>query len=137
MLIHDRVDIRAYATTTRHRTRPVDLAVRVRDRHCTVPRCHHDVSELDHITDFADTHDTSVTNIHGMCNHHHDDKTHRNATFRRDDTHWYWWPPGTDHTATPPLTAPIGHHLTTWNLDHLPGHLPRGLQMPGDGPVAR
>ncbi|MGZ4709059.1 MAG: hypothetical protein ACXWBN_10010, partial [Acidimicrobiales bacterium] len=44
----------------------------------------------------------------------------RNATFRRDDTHWHWWPPGTDPTTTPPLTAPIGHHLATWSLDHLP-----------------
>ncbi|MGZ4729159.1 MAG: hypothetical protein ACXWB2_15690 [Acidimicrobiales bacterium] len=124
MLIHDSVDIRAYATSTRHRTRPVDLAVRVRDRACTVPRCHLDVSELDHITDFADTHDTSVENIHGMCNHDHDDKTYRNAIFERDDTHWRWWPPGTDPTTTPPMTAPIGRHLTAWNLDHLPSHDP-------------
>ncbi len=51
MLIHDSIDIRAYATTTRHRTRPVDLAVHVRDRDCTVPRCHLEVTELDHITD--------------------------------------------------------------------------------------
>ena len=88
MLIHDAVDIRAYATRTRHRTRPVDLAVRVRDRDCTVPRCHHDISELDHIADYADTHDTSVANVHGMCNANHDDKTYRHATFQRHDTNW-------------------------------------------------
>ena len=120
MLIHDSVDIRAYATRTRHRTRPVDLAVRVRDRDCTVPRCHRDVSELDHIIDFADTHDTSVVNVHGMCNANHDDKTYRDATFTRDDTNWNWWPPGTNPTTAPPMTAPIGTHLTPWNLDHLP-----------------
>jgi hypothetical protein len=120
MLIHDSVDIRAYATRTRHRTRPVELAVRVRDRDCTVPRCHRDISELDHITDYADTHDTSVVNVHGMCSANHDDKTYRDATFQRDDTNWRWWPPGTDTTTTPPMTAPIGAHLTLWNLDHLP-----------------
>ncbi len=120
MLIHDAVDIRAYATKTRHRTRPVDLAVRVRDRDCTVPRCHRDISELDHIDDYADTHDTSVANVHGMCNANHDDKTYRHATFQRDDTTWNWWPPGTDPATTPPMTAPIGHHLTPWNLDHPP-----------------
>ncbi len=124
LLIHDSVDIRAYATTTRHRTRPVDLAVRVRDRHCTVPRCHHDISELDHIVDYAKVHDTSVTSIHGMCNHDHDDKTYRGATFQRSDTHWRYWPPGTDPTTHQPLTTPIGAHLTTWNLDHLPGDDP-------------
>ena len=124
MLIHDSVDIRAYATKTRHRTRPVDLAVRVRDRDCTVPRCHRDVSELDHITDYADTHDTSVVNVHGMCNANHDDKTYRDATFTRDDTNWNWWPPGTNPTTTPPMTAPIGTHLTPWNLDHLPNPNP-------------
>ena len=124
MLIHDSVDIRAYATKTRHRTRPVDLSVHVRDRDCTVPRCHHDISELDHITDFADTHDTSVINVHGMCNANHDDKTYRDATFTRNDTHWNWWPPGTNPETTPPMTAPIGAHLTTWNLDHLPDQTP-------------
>ena len=108
MLIHDSVDIRAYATNTRHRTRPVELAVRVRDRDCTVPRCHRDPTEFDHR-----------------------DKTHHGSTLDRDDTHWRCWPPGTDPTATPPMTAPIGQHLTTWNLDHLPGHLP----LPGDGPA--
>ena len=120
LLIHDSVDIRAYATTTRHRTRPVDLAVRVRDRHCTVPRCHHDVGELDHIVDFAEVQQTSVEAIHGMCHHDHDDKTYRGATFARTDTHWQHWPPGTDPATDEPMTAPIGAHLTTWNLDHLP-----------------
>ena len=120
LLIHDTVDIRAYATTTRHRTRPVDLAVHVRDRDCTVPRCHHDISELDHTDDYAKTHDTSVTNLHGMCNHDHDAKTYRGATFQRHHTDWHWWPPGADPGTDPPLTAPIGTHLTTWNLGHLP-----------------
>ena len=120
LLIHDAVDIRAYATTSRHRTRPVDLAVRVRDRHCTVPHCHLDVGELDHIVDYAEVQETSVEAIHGMCNRDHDDKTYRGATFTRTNTHWQHWPPGTDPGSTPPMTAPIGAHLTRWNLDHLP-----------------
>jgi len=131
MLIHDSVDIRAYATNTRHRTRPVELAVRVRDRDCVIPRCHRDPTEFDHRVPFADTHDTSVANGNRVCTPDHRDKTHHGSTLDRDDTHWRCWPPGTDPTATPPMTAPIGQHLTTWNLDHLPGHLP----LPGDGPA--
>ena len=106
LLIHDAVDIRAYATTSRHRTRPVDLAVRVRDRRCTVPHCHQEVGELDHIIDYADEQETSAESIHGMCHHDHDDKTYRGATFARTDTHWQHWPAGTDPEATEPQTAP-------------------------------
>ena len=135
MLIHDSTDIRAYATDTRHRTRPVELAVRVRDRTCTVPRCHHDISELDHITDFHLTRDTSVTNLHGMCSSDHDDKTHRHATFRRDGTNWSWWPPNADPGTTPPMTTPIGAHLTAWNLDHLPLPRPDGSRRHDPPPV--
>ncbi len=120
LLIHDTVDMRAYATTSRHRTRPVDLAVRVRDRRCTVPRCHLDVGELDHIIDYAEVQETSVEAIHGMCHRDHDDKSYRGATFARTDTHWQHWPPGIDPATSPPMTAPIGAHLTAWNLDHLP-----------------
>ena len=104
MLIHDSVDIRAYATNTRHRTRPVELAVRVRDRDCTVPRCHRDPTEFDHRVPFADTHDTSVANGNRVCTSDHRDKTHHGSTLDRDDTHWRYWPPGTDPTTTPPMT---------------------------------
>jgi len=65
-------------------------------------------------------HETSVEAIHGMCHHDHDDKTYRGATFARSDTHWHYWPPGADSATSPPMRAPIGAHLTSWNLDHLP-----------------
>jgi hypothetical protein len=121
MLIHDSVDIQAYATATRHRTRPVDLGVRVRDRDCNAGPCHHPVAEIDHRVPFADTHDTSMTNLGGFCARDHRDKTHHGGHLERHDTDWHWWPPGTDPTVDPPQTKPIGRHLTAWNLDHLPG----------------
>ena len=124
LLIHDSVDIRAYATTTRHRTRPVELAVRVRDRDCVIPRCHRDPTEFDHRTPYTDTHDTSVANGNRLCTPDHRDKTHHGSTLDRNDTHWLYWPPGTDPTTHQPLTAPIGAHLTSWNLDHRPGDDP-------------
>ncbi len=131
LLIHDSVDIRAYATRTRHRTRPVELAVRVRDRDCVIPRCHRDPTEFDHRTPYTDTHDTSVANGNRLCTPDHRDKTHHGATLDRNDTHWLYWPPDTDPTTHQPLTAPIGAHLTTWNLDHLPGAVP----LPDDDPA--
>ncbi len=39
VLLHDLVDIRAHATTTRYRRRAVDKALRARDRRCVVPGC--------------------------------------------------------------------------------------------------
>ncbi len=126
LLIHDSVDIRAYATTTRHRTRPVELAVHVRDRDCVIPRCHRDPTEFDHRTPYTDTHDTSVANGNRLCTPDHRNKTHHGSTLDRNDTHWLYWPPDTDPTTHQPLTAPIGAHLTTWNLDHRPGDDPGG-----------
>ncbi len=38
-----------------------------------------------------------------MCNHDHDDKTYRHATFTRDDTNWNSWPPGTDPDRPRPM----------------------------------
>ena len=39
VLVHDLVDIQAYATTTRYRKRALDKALQARDRRCVVPGC--------------------------------------------------------------------------------------------------
>jgi hypothetical protein len=135
MLVHDAVDIRAYATSTRHRPRAVELAVHVRDRDCNRPGCHRDVAELDHTRDFAATHHTCTYSLGGLCNHDHDEKTHRGAHLERHDPDWHWWPPGADPAVDPPERTPVGRHLTAWNLDHPPGD-PHDPGDDGPRPVA-
>jgi hypothetical protein len=164
VLAHNGTDITTYATSTRHRPRPVELAIAVRDRACIVPGCHHDRHiEYDHRDNYADTKRTDYQNLGLLCIRHHDEKTHRGARLERIDDHWIWHPPPrpepTDEPATPkataaastrrpdtpdpphnhlrdvavidpnepsepsdptgPWRAPVGEHLTVWNLDGL------------------
>jgi hypothetical protein len=161
VLAHNGTDITTYASSTRHRPRPVELAVAVRDRACIVPGCHHDRHiEYDHRDNYADTKRTDYQNLGLLCIRHHDEKTHRGARLERIDDHWIWHPPPrpepTDEPATPkataaastrrpdtpdpphnhdrdvavidpnapsdptgPWRAPVGEHLTLWNLDGL------------------
>jgi hypothetical protein len=135
VLVHNGTDITTYATTTRHRPRPVELAVAVRDRACIVAGCHHDRhTEYDHRDNYADTKRTDYHNLGLLCVRHHDEKTHRGARLERIDDHWIWHPPprpeptdDPDPSApnmssdpTGPWRAPVGEHLTLWNLDHPP-----------------
>jgi hypothetical protein len=127
VLVHNGTDITTYATTTRHRPRPVELAVTVRDRNCIVAGCHHDRhTEYDHRDNYADTKRTDYQNLGLLCVRHHDEKTHRGARLERIDDHWIWHPPpmGRDHDsggdAAGPWSAPVGEHLTNWNLDRPP-----------------
>jgi hypothetical protein len=132
VVIHDGVDIVAFASTTRHVPRAVKVALEVRDRGCVVPNCHHDQRlERDHREDFADTHDTSYRNLGRLCDVHHLEKTAKGARLERHGDEWWWYPPpdpADPHDPRPPVEpwrGPVGEHLTHWNLDHLPGDPPR------------
>lgn len=58
-------------------------------------------------------------NLNGLCDVHHDEKTHRGARLEVTDTERRWWPPPSPPGSVP-WCAPIGEHLSRWNLDHPP-----------------
>jgi len=127
VLVHDLIDIRAHATLTRHRKKALDTALRARDRRCVVPGCRRRRRlQADHRHDFAKGGETSSANLGLLCELHHADKTYRGARIKRTDTQWLWYPP----PAAPgqpelppgsiPWRAPIGEHLTPFDLTDLP-----------------
>ncbi len=127
VLVHDLVDIKAHATMTRYRRRAVDKAIRARDRRCVVPGCRRKRRlQADHRHDFHLRGPTSGENLELLCEKHHADKTHRGARIERTDTEWLWFPtpPGPGEPDPPPGSipwrAPIGEHLTAFDLDDLP-----------------
>jgi len=131
VLVHDLVDIRAHATMTRHRKKAVDKALRARDRRCVVPGCRRKGRlQADHRHGFAKGGPTSGANLELLCEVHHYEKTHCNARIERTDTEWHWYPPPPKPgepeppPGSIPWRAPIGEHLTAFDLDHLPDDLP-------------
>ena len=127
VLVHDLVDIRAHATVTRHRRKAIDNALQARDRRCVVPACtRRRRHQADHRHDFAKGGETSAANIELLCEVHHAEKTHRGARLERTATHWRWYPPGPQPGgADPPpgsipWQAPVGEHLTAFDLTDLP-----------------
>ena len=95
-LVHDTVDIRAYASVTRHKPRPVKLTHLARDRTCRVPGCARQWHlEADHHHDFALGGLTDSINTGGFCRPHHHEKTHLGARIELTDTEILWWPPRT------------------------------------------
>jgi hypothetical protein len=128
--------------------------------------------EYDHRTNFSETKRTDYKALGLLCQHHHDEKTHRGARLERHDNEWWWYPPPDTHTAPDPATcnpnaapsttgdpntppdhdpnaaagkagdttfnpngpwrAPVGEHLTHWNLDHLPNPVADGSADQGD-----
>jgi len=131
VLVHDLVDIRAHATMTRHRKKAVDKALRARDRRCVVPGCRRKGRlQADHRHDFAKGGPTSGENLELLCEVHHYEKTHCNARIERTDTEWLWYPPPPKPgepeppPGSIPWRAPIGEHLTAFDLTDLPDDLP-------------
>ena len=127
VLVHDLVDIKAHATMTRHRKKAVEKAVRARDRRCVVPGCRRKRRlQADHRHDFAKGGPTSGANLELLCEQHHAEKTHRGARIERTETEWHWYPPppAPGEPEPPPGSipwrAPIGEHLTAFDLDDLP-----------------
>ncbi len=127
VLVHDLVDIGAHATMTRHRRKAVDNAIRARDRRCVVPGCRRRRRlQADHRHDFAKRGPTSNANLELLCEKHHAEKTNRGARIARTDTEWHWYPPppAPGEPEPPPGSipwrAPIGEHLTAFDLHDLP-----------------
>ena len=128
VLVHDLVDIKAHATMTRHQKRALKAALKVRDRRCVVPGCKRRRRlQADHRHDYAKQGPTAYQNMELLCDVHHDEKTHRGARIERTTTDWCWYPPPptrrptrTRHPGPIPWRAPVGEHLTAFDLTDLP-----------------
>jgi len=80
-----------------------------------------------HIVDFEPGHDTSYANLRQNCGTDHEDKTQGRMHVEGRGDLWWFTPTGdAGGTGAPPQprTAPVGEHLSRWNLDHLPDELP-------------
>jgi hypothetical protein len=127
VLLHDLVDIRAHATTTRYRRRAIETSLKARDRRCVVPGCkRRGRLQVDHRHDFHLGGPTSGANCERLCAVHHYEKTHCGARIVRTGTEWHWYPPAPKpgEAAPPPGSipwrAPIGEHLNPFDLTDLP-----------------
>ncbi len=136
VLLHDLVDIRAHATTTRYRRRAIETALKARDRRCVVPGCNRRGHlQVDHRHDFHLDGPTSGENCARLCEVHHYEKTHRGARIVRTATEWHWYPPAPKPgqpeppSGSIPWKAPIGEHLNPFDLTDLP---PPDEPEPGD-----
>jgi hypothetical protein len=136
VLVHDMVDIQAYATTTRYRPRALDRALQARDRTCVVAGCRREGHlQVDHRHDYHRGGPTSGKNLERLCVVHHHEKTHGGAVIERTDTEWLWYPPAPKPgepeppPGSIPWRTPIGAHLTAFDLTDLP---PPGQTEPDD-----
>ncbi len=131
VLVHDLVDIKAYATLTRYRRVALDKALQARDRRCVVPRCkRRGHLQADHRHDHAKGGPTSYDNLAFLCEVHHHEKTHLGARLERVDDEWHWYPPppAPGQPRPPPGSIPwrakVGQHLTAFDLTHPPPPTP-------------
>jgi hypothetical protein len=95
VVIRDGVDIRTVVHTGRTANALQETAVLARSLGmCEVDRCDLPVAEIDHRIDYSRTGPASIADLAGVCGHHHDDKTRRNATWHpRDDGGIAWISP--------------------------------------------
>jgi hypothetical protein len=82
--------------------------------------------QADHRHDFHKHGPTSGANLELLCVVHHHEKTHRGARIERTATEWHWYPPPPKPgepeppPGSIPWRAPIGEHLTPFDLTDLP-----------------
>ena len=115
-LVHDGVDITAYASATRSIRKAVKLAVKTRDWRCVVRGCGRARrTQADHRREFAHGGKGSTANLNLLCEFHHRQKTHDGGRLERRHDEWWWYPPN----GTEPWVSPVGASLTLWNLNEL------------------
>jgi hypothetical protein len=110
LVIRDGIDIRTVVHLGRHPTSAQRTAILVRDGgRCVRPTCDRRIRQIDHIAPWADTHQTTLDELAGLCGPDHDLKTHRGHTYRRTPTGWEWTTPdGTvEHDRPPPDEDPF------------------------------
>jgi hypothetical protein len=86
-------DVTTIATNTRYIPQPLRIALAERDPVCFIAGCHRRYwLEHDHQDLFSETRDTSFTNLHGACSHHHDLKTNHGYQFVEMPDGWQCLP---------------------------------------------
>ena len=95
LLVAHGTDVTTVYSAGRHVPRRVRSALLLRDPRCVVPGCDARLGlENDHwVTDFAKGGPTALDNLARLCHRHHQDRTHRGFTLRRDGDTWVWTAP--------------------------------------------
>ena len=105
LVIRDGIDIRTVVHLGRHPNAFQRTAIVVRDTgRCVRPTCRCMVAEIDHTTDWADTKQTTLDQLAGLCHHDHDLKTHHGHTYQHGPRGWEWHHPDSrvDYEHSPP-----------------------------------
>ncbi len=92
----------AVTTTRRRPTAAQRRQVEARNPNCVFPGCRFPSaqSDIDHVHDWADTHQTCTTDLDPLCRHHHVGKHKRGWKLKRIRPGTYQW------------TSPLGHNYT-------------------------
>jgi hypothetical protein len=110
LVIRDGVDIRTVVHLGRQPTAAQRTAIFVRDGgRCVRPTCDRRIRQIDHIEPWADTHQTTLDELAGLCAGDHDRKTHRGHRYRHGPNGWEWTTPDgiVEHERPPPDEDPF------------------------------
>jgi hypothetical protein len=113
-----------YGRTTYHPPAALADLVRVRDVHCRFPTCRRKAAdaELDHTLAWADGGETTASNLHALCLHHHLLKHHAGWQVQAHPDGRLTW------------TTPTGHRHTTAPHNHGPEPPAPPLDLPRAAP---
>ena len=111
IVVTEGTDIRTVVSNTRHRPRPLDVALKERDGVCCRPGCESRLGlEAHHILEFSPNRITSYDVLARLCGVHHDEITYGGARLAGRPGAWEWVPapgpagppPGEDDDPFPP-----------------------------------
>ena len=114
----------------RHPGAELDRYLRVRDRHCIGPACHHTAAtaQIDHTRDWITGGPTTAPNLGVPCTRHHDAKTDRRWSLSQPSPGHFRWrsPAGFTFDVRPrpvirPVPAPLRARTTSWPVPPVVG----------------
>ena len=93
IVIAEGKDIRTVVSNTRHRPRPVEVAVRARDEVCAKPGCDSRLGlQFHHIETFVPNYRTAYDCLARVCGRHHHEITNQGALLTGTAEAWEWIP---------------------------------------------
>jgi hypothetical protein len=104
VVIRDGVDVGTVVHAGRLASSVQETAVFIRQRGlCAVDDCGYTIAEIDHTVDYADSHETTLSLLFGLCGHHHDLKK-QGHTYRPNGDGTITWmrPDDTEERERPP-----------------------------------